>query len=218
MKKLGCLVVIVLVVLIAWFTRAAWIRVLPGSGKREAVGGTATTAWQSLTPSGAQRAKSALDQLRAPNGPAFAAVAPGELAAYIMQELSRTLPRSADSVEAAAIGDRLYVRAVVRTADLGDKRTLGPIAALFGERERLQLGGTLRIIRPGLAELQVKELKIRDFNIPQALIPRLIRQISPRDRPVGLSPDGLALRTPDYIGDVRVSDGVITMYRASPSR
>ena len=216
MKKLGCLVVIVLVVLIAWFTRVSWMRVLPAGGRRQAAGDT-MTAWQALTPAGAQRAKTALDQLRAPNGPAYAAVAPGELAAYILQELSRTLPRSADSIEAAAIGDRLYVRAVVRTADLGDKRTLGPIAILLGERERLQLGGTLRIIRPGLAELQVKELRLRDFNIPQALIPRLIQQMS-RNRPPELSPDGLALQTPEYIGDVRVTDGVITMYRASPAR
>jgi hypothetical protein len=212
MKKLGCLfVILIAAVIVAFLTRSRWLRVLPG-GRRDSATATAST-WQPLTPEGAQRAKGALDRLRAPAGPSFATVAPGDLAAYIVQELSRTLPSSADSIEAAAIGDRLYMRAVVRTSELGGKGSLGPIAMLFGDRERLQLGGTLRIIRPGSAELQVKELKIGSFNVPQGLIPRLVREISRGTRPPELSPDGLPLRTPDYIGDVRVVNGQITLYR-----
>lgn len=219
MKKLGCLVALVLLIVLAivgWFTRASWMRVLPGRARDTATPTVAT--WQPLTPAGAERAKGSLERLRVPAGPAYVTVAPGDLAAYIFQELSRTLPSSADSIEAAAIGDRLYVRAVVRTADLGDRGAFGPLSMLFGDRERLQLGGTLRIIRPGFAELQVKELKIRDFNVPQGLIPRLVRQISRGERPPELSPDGLPLRTPDYIGDVRVSNGQITLYRTAAPR
>ena len=63
-------------------------------------------------------------------------------------------------IEAAAINDRLYVRAVVKTSDLGASGALGPLAALLGDRERIQVGGVIRIIRPGFAELQVKEMKI----------------------------------------------------------
>lgn len=219
MKKLGCLVGLVLLLIVgivAWFTRASWIRMLPGRGDNTAT--SALPTWQPLTPAGAQRAKGSLERLRVSSGPVSVTVVPGDLAAYIFQELSRTLPSSADSIEAAAIGDRLYVRAVVRTADLGDRGAFGPLSMLFGDRERLQLGGTLRIIRPGFAELQVKELKIRDFNVPQGLIPRLVRQISRGERPPELSPDGLPLRTPDYIGDVRVSNGQITLYRTAGPR
>jgi hypothetical protein len=215
MKKLGCLVGLVfllIVGIVAWFTRASWIRVLPDGGSNTAT--SALPTWQPLTPAGAQRAKGALERLRARTGPVSTNVAPGDLAAYIFQELSRTLPSSADSIEAAAIGDRLYVRAVVRTADLGNTGALGPLSMLLGERERLQLGGTLRIIRPGSAELQVKEFRIRDFSVPQGLIPRLVRQISRGERPPELSPDGLPLKTPDYIGDVKVANGQITLYRS----
>jgi hypothetical protein len=217
MKKLGCLfVLLIAVIVIAFLTRSRWLRVLPGN--RDSATASAST-WQPLTPTGAQRAKGALERLRGSTGPTYATVAPGDLAAYILQELSRTLPSSADSIEAAAIGDRLYVRAIVRTSDLGDKGSFGPIAMLLGERERLQLGGTLRIIRPGSAELQVKELKIGSFNVPQGLIPRLVREISRGTRPPELSPDGLPLRTPDYIGDVRVANGTITLYKtAAPGR
>jgi len=33
------------------------------------------------------------------------------------------------------------------------------------------------------------------------------------ERPAGLAPDGLPLVTPTYIGDVRVANGRITLYK-----
>lgn len=210
LKKLGCLVV-----LLALVAAGAWYWYY---GRKAARAGSSaianSSAWQPLTPGGAQRAKAGLIRLQSPRGPQSFTVAPGDLAAYIVQELSRTLPSTADSIEAAAINDRLCVRAVIRVSDLGDKGQLGPLAMLLGDRERLQLCGTLRIIRPGSAELQVKELRIGNFNVPQPLIPRLVRQISRGTRPEGLSDDGLPLRTPDYVGDVKVENGQITVYKA----
>lgn len=212
MRTLGCLIVIVFLAVVAFFTRDRWLHFLPG--KHAAA--TATSVWQPLTPDGAKRARVALDRLRSPRGAVYVNVAPGDLGAYILEELAKSLPPSADSIEAAAINERLYVRAVVKTSDLGASGALGPLAALLGERERIQVGGGIRIIRPGFAELQVKEMKIGSLNVPQTLIPRVIRQISKGQRSPDLSPDGLALKTPDYIGDVRVSTGTITMYKTLP--
>lgn len=215
--RLGCLAIVVALAIGAWFTRDMWMSKIRRTPRPEPGVATAQT-WQALTVDGARRARVSLERLQARNGPAFASVAPGDLAAYIMQELSNTLPSSADSIQAAAIGDRILLRAVVKTSDLGPKGSLGPLSALLGDRERVQLGGILRVIRPGLGEFQVKEFKIGGFGLPQALIPRLIRQISRGDRPAELSPDGLALRTPDYVGDVRVSNGNITIYKAAPPK
>ena len=215
MKKLGCLLVVVVIAIVAFLYRDGWIKILPGGSKRDSAGAVART-WQPLTPEGSKRAQAALNQLRAPRGPAYVTVGPGDLAAYILQELAKALPPSADSIEAAAIGDRLFVRAVVNTRELGGNGggALGPLSALLGDRERIQLGGTLRIIRPGYAELAVKEAKIGNLSVPQPLIPRLIRQISRGLRPPELAADGLPLQTPEYVGDVRVSDGKITLYKA----
>lgn len=216
LRRLGCLALLVILGIAAFLTRDMW---LPGSAKRDTPTAKANApTWQPLTPGGAQRAKASLERLGSSRGPVFVNVAPGDLAAYILQELSRTLPSSADSIEAMALGDRLCVRAVVRTSDLGDKGSLGPLSMLLGERERLQMCGVLRIIRPGSAELQVKELKIREFSVPQGLIPRLVRQISRGERPPELAPDGLPLKTPDYIGDVRVQNGQITLYKITQAR
>jgi hypothetical protein len=171
-----------------------------------------------LTPEGATRARRALVALESPRGPTLVNVAAGDLAAYIFQELSRTLPSSADSIEAAALHDRLCVRTVLSIKEIADPRSLGPLSMLLGDRERVQMCGILRIIRPGLGELQVKEFKIRELSLPQPLIPRLIREMSRGQRLPELSPDGLALQTPPYITDVHVANGQITLYRIEQGR
>jgi hypothetical protein len=211
MKKLGCLVVFVVLLVAAWITRATWMTYLP---RRLSSSPTrvADTGFHPLTLEGAARARAAMQSLSTRDGPDSVMVTPADLASYIFQELSRSLPASADSIQAAAVGDRLYLSAVVRTADLG--ASIGPLGALLGERERVTLGGTLRIVRPGLAELDVKEIKIKQLSIPSSLIPKIIQQISRDPARHDLAPDGLPLRTPAYVGDVHVWNGTVTVYRA----
>lgn len=211
MKKLGCLVVLVILALALWATRGMWLARIRGDRADSA----AATGWQTLTPEGAERARVALERLRSPRGPAFTTVAAGDIGAHIYQEITRTLVRTSDSAQAAAIGDRLFIRAVVPVASLGDKSALGPLAMLLGDRERMQLGGTLRIIRPGLAEFRVSEVRIRELALPQALIDRLTERMAARDRDPALARGALPVRTPDYIGDVRVLNGQITLYRTA---
>lgn len=212
--RLGCLGLIVVLAIAAWFTRDRWHDKVPIAG-REPRAESRLPTWQRLTPDGAARARTALRRLEGGSGPVYANVAPGDLAAYIFQELSGLMPNGADSIEAAAIGDQLFVRATIPTSVLGDRRSLGPVAALLGERERVQFGGTLRIVRPGLGEFGVTELKLRDFTLPKALIPRIVGQMA-RSRPADVAPNALPLHTPGYVGDVRVANGVVTMYRNIP--
>ena len=215
LRKLGCLVVgLVILCVVGWFTRDRWLHRLPFGG-REPSAESRERVWQPLTTDGAGRARTALRQLEARTGPVYVNVAPGDLAAYVLQELSGALPASADSIEAAAIGDQLVVRATIPTSVLGDRRSLGPVAALLGERERVQLGGSLRIVRPGLGAFRVTEVKLRDFTLPKALIPRIVGQMS-RSRPAEIGPDALPLQTPAHIADVRVANGMVTMYKTLP--
>jgi hypothetical protein len=215
MARIGCLVILVIAIVAAWLTRDRWLPLLPheihSSSAPATTAGTST--WQPLTVQGAARARNALQQLSGSTGPDSVIVTAGDLASYVYQELSRSLPQSADSVQAAAIGDRLYVSAVVKTTDLGGSSALGPLTMLLGDRERVQLGGTIRVIKPGEAELQIKEIRIRNLTIPQTLIPKIVQQMSHGARTRDLSPVGLPLQTPPYIGAVKISDGMITMYR-----
>lgn len=218
LRRLGCLGLLLVLAAAAWLMRDKWLHRVPFINRDSSAARTTTgsSTWQRLTPDGANRAQTALRRLEGRSGPVYVNVAPGDLAAYIFQELSGALPKGADSVEAAAIGDQLIVRAVVPTAVLGSKESLGPMAALLGDRERVQFGGRLRIVRPGLGEFKVTELKLRDFTLPKALIPRIVGQMA-RNRPAEIAADALPLRTPNHIADVRVANGTVTMYKTVPS-
>jgi hypothetical protein len=213
MARLGCLVVLVLLGFAAWLTKDRWMGRLhltstPPAAER--------ATWQPLTDAGARRAKAALDTLASKSGPVFQNVAPGDASAYVFQALLGKLPGDADSAEATVIGDRLHVRAAVRVRELGGSAVLGPLAAILGERERMELGGTFHVVRPGLAEFEVREAKLRDLNIPQPMIGRLLGSLAKGARPAGLSADGLAVPTPPYLGDVRIANGRVTLYKGLP--
>ena len=214
LQRIGCLAVIAVALVAGFLLRGLWLPKLRGKPKVETAAAAGT--WQELTPEGGQRAQRVIAQLAQQAGPPSVNVTPGELAAYVVQQLSETLPESADSIQAAAFGDRLCVRAVVKTTEVADRKTLGPLAMLLGEREPVQMCGVIKIHSPGSGELQVKEFKIRELAIPGPAIPRIIKQMAPRDRE-GLANDGLPLRTPPYIGDVRVANGQITISKSPPA-
>jgi hypothetical protein len=44
----------------------------------------------------------------------------------------------------------------------------------------------------------------------------LLARLDPSVRPEGVTPNGIAISIPEYIGDVRVSRGEITLYRRNP--
>ncbi len=147
-------------------------------------------------------------------GLSFANLTPAEAASYIFLVLAKQLPPSAKNAEAAIIGDRLYVRADVELKDFGGSKQLGPLGMLLGERDSVRLGGTINLIKPGLGEFLVQEVKIGRIDVPSGLIPRLVTQIK-RGKPVeGVSQKGLPMVMPPYISDVRISNGKITLYKS----
>jgi hypothetical protein len=213
LSRIGCLAVIVLIAIAAWLTRDRWISHVTG---RAATMAASASLWQPITPQGAERTRELLARLSKPTGPVFGNLAGADVASYVYQSLARQLPPSADSIEAAVIGDRLYIRASVELKDLGGTASLGPLAGMLGDRERMEFGGTFHVIRPQLAEFEVKDIKIRDLSIPQSMIPRVLRQSERGSRPEGLSPDGLPIVIPPYLGDVRIVNGRVTLYKTVP--
>jgi hypothetical protein len=207
------MVVVLVIAIIAWLTSDRW---LPRVSSHAPVAASTGPVWEPLTPQGAERTRQMLTRLSKPTGPVFGNLSGGDVASYVFESLSKQLPQSADSVEAAVIGDRLYIRASVRLQELGGTSVLGPLAGMLGDRERMEFGGTFHVIRPQLAEYEVKDIKLRDLSIPAAMIPRVLRQSERGSRPEGLSPDGLPLVVPAYLGDVRVANGRVTLYKTVP--
>jgi hypothetical protein len=214
--RLGCLVLLACLAVAGWFTRDQWLHKVTGSSP--ATGGAVATTgpvWEPLSDAAGARGKRAIDNLARPSGPVFTNLTAGEVASYVFQSAARTLPASADSVEAAVIGDALYVRAVVPVKDIAGAGVLGPLAGLLNERERLQLGGSFRVIRPGLSEFQIREIKLRDFKVPSGAIPRLLAQMNRGTRPEGVAANALPVTTPRDLGDVRIANGRVTLYRTT---
>ena len=212
LSRLGCLALLVIIAVAAWLTSDRWLPRVTGRATAVSASGP---VWEPLTPQGAQRTRQLLSRLSQPTGPVFGNLSGGDVASYVYQSLAKQLPPSADSMQAAVIGDRLYIRASVRLQDLGGTSVLGPLAGMLGDREQMQFGGTFRVIRPQLAEYEVKDIKIRDLSIPTTMIPRVLRQTERGSRPEGLSPDGLPIVVPPYLGDVRIANGRITLYKTT---
>jgi hypothetical protein len=212
LSRIGCLTLVVLIAIAAWLTRDWWEPRVTGRATSTATG----PVWQPLTPQGAERTRQLLTRLSRPTGPVFGNLPGADVASYVYQSLAKQLPPSADSIEAAVIGDRLYIRASVLLKDLGGSASLGPLAGMLGDRERMEFGGTFHVIRPQLAEFEVKDIKLRDLSIPQTMIPRVLQQSERGSRPEGLSPDGLPIVIPPYLGDVRIGNGKVTLYKTVP--
>src|SRR2546423_5747368 len=212
LSRIGCFVVILILAIAAWLTRGIWVHRITGLSSSAA---TAGPVGEPLTVQGAERTRQMLARLSQRGGPVFGNLSGGDVASYVYQSLAKQLPPSADSIQAAVIGDRLYIRASVKLKDLGGTSVLGPLAGMLGEREQMQFGGTFHVIRPQLAEYQVKDVKIRDLSIPQAMIPRVLRQTERGSRPDGLSDDGLPIVVPRFLGDVRIANGRVTLYKTA---
>jgi hypothetical protein len=209
----GCLLLVVVLAILLWFTRGYWLRYLPGSH------GTATVTeqlWEPLTPDAAARGKRAVEAMSARSGPMYTNLKGAEVASYIFERAGVSLPAASDSAQAAVIGDVLYVRAIVPMKEVAASGALGPLGGFLNDREPLTLGGTFHVIRPGLSEFQIREVKLRDFKVPGQIIPRLVKQLDRGPRPDGVSAAGIPVKTPPSLVDVRIADHRVTLYRATP--
>jgi hypothetical protein len=87
---------------------------------------------------------------------------------------------------------------------------------MLGDRDTVQLGGIIHVIRPTVGEFQVQDLKIGSLAVPSALVPKLISRMRKGTMPEGISPNGLPMKLPGYIGDVRITNGRIVVYKNVP--
>ncbi len=217
-RRLGCLVLIIaLAALWYWYARVERPAATTTASTTDAVTGASNTntGWKPLTPADAQRGRVAVEALAQRSGPVFANLSPAEAASYIFLVVAKQLPPSARNAEASIVGDRLYVRSEVDLKDFGGAGQLGALGMLLGSRDSVLLGGTIHMLKPGLAEFQVQEVKLGRLEVPKTLIPRLIAQMTRGKKKIeGISETGLPMVMPPYISDVRIANGKITLYKS----
>ncbi len=219
-RRLGCLVVLLLGVLL-YLTRATWLPLLGRSPDRgpetaAAVPGSpaAERTWQPLDQGSAARGEQAVRALAARRGPVYVTLRPGELASYAFLSLATSLPPALQDAETAVIGERVYVRALVGPDDLPGIAG-SALRNVITRRDTIVLGGTFAVVRPGLAQFRVRDVQVGAVPVPAALIPRLVARIRRGAVPAGVAADAFPVPVPDYIGDVRIGRGRVTLYRAA---
>jgi len=212
MRKFGCFLVVLLLLAAGWFWYAR-VGTVPRTGAATAT--PAARLWQPLTPAAADRGGRAVQSLSRPSGPVYANLTASEAASYIFLTLAKQATPAMRNAEAAVIGSRLYVRSEVDLKALGGSGALGALGSFLGDKDSVTLGGTINMMGPGRGEFLVQEVKIGRFDLPGALIPRIVTQIKPGSRTAGASRNGVPMVMPEYISDVRIGNGKITVYKTT---
>lgn len=212
LRRLGCLVLLLLIAGVwYWYARVEPAR----SGKTSS--SYVAGAWEPLSQPNAVRGERAVASLGQRSGPVFANLSASEAASYIFLAASKgQLPPSAQTISSSIIGDRLYVRTMLALSELGAKKVLGPLAGMLSDRDSVQLGGTIKVIRPGLGQFLVEDVKLGALKIPSPLVPALVGEIRRGVVPAGVAQNGFPMPLPDYISDIRIANGRITVYKNTP--
>jgi hypothetical protein len=108
------------------------------------------------------------------------------------------------------------VRANIVLSEIGGRKVLGALANLLPDRDSVTLGGTMNVLRTGLGQFVVQDVKIGSLAIPSALIPALVGQIRRGTVPAGVAQNGFPMPLPNYISDIRIANGRITIYKNTP--
>jgi hypothetical protein len=213
LRRLGCLVILILIAAV-WYWYA---RVEPARSANSAAAATAGRGWEPLSQPNAERGQKAVASLGQRSGPVYENLTASQAASFIFLAAShQALPPSAQSVSSAIIGDRLYVRANVMLSEIGGRKVLGPLADLLPDRDSVVLGGTMNVIRQGLGQFLVQDVKIGKLDIPSVMVPRLVAEIRRGNVPAGVAQYGFPMPLPDYISDIRIANGRITIYKNTP--
>lgn len=230
-RRLIGLVVLAVVAVGAFATRDLWLpklRTAMGSSAVPSSAGEASpsgarpsastdTGWVSLSFPAAERGRKSVARLTQARGPAFVTLSASEFAGAVFDSLAAQLPASADSVQVRAAGAEFQIRASVRLGDVGGRAVLGPLAAMVGDRENLTLGGALEPTAvAGVAQYRLTRVKLGDFAVPGAVLPRLVKALRRQSTAPGVEVSALQVRLPKGVGDIRVAQGKVTLYRATP--
>lgn len=211
MFRMGCLLVLAAIGAAAWYTRDRW---MPKAKQAIAVEAPADTAgWKPITPAGGARAKERIAALGRRGGPAYVTLTASEFAAYVLGSALSEVAKQDTATQAIVENGKLYIRTRIRLSDIGGKDALGPVARLFKDTEPLLVGGTLSAVRPGLAQFRLKEVAVRNIEVPRSVVGALVRHWSPGVRPDSLATDGLPVTLPNDVVDLRLQNGKVTLYK-----
>lgn len=212
--RLGCLLVLAVLAVGGWFTKDWWYPRVRSAVV--AAPPAPSIAWKPINADAAAVGSRAAARLGERSGPVFANLSPAEFAAWQLEPAMKILGASAGNPEASVHGDTLFIRANVAVSELGDPKSLGPLATMLDGRQPVLIGGRLAMTQPGVLGLQVTQMSVNDLKLPAALVAKIVKRISVKERTDSLAPGVIAIAVPKAVADVRVANGKIVLYKAVP--
>src|SRR5881396_630097 len=205
--RLGCAVVILGALVLAWWfrepimsTAARWF------GRSTALPPVADTAVGAPTPKAIASGQAKVGNLRTSAGPDSVVFTPNEMASLIGGGIDWNVRKMYDSLRVELQEDTLVLHARLDTRAL-PPGTLGPFASMFGEHEPLRMGGGLAVERPGLARYSIKEISLRGIEIPGPMVHAIASQMA------GAANGAIPLKVDPSISDVAVHPTGVVLYR-----
>ncbi len=212
--RLGCAVVLLIAGAAGWHFRDRWVPKVKQMISADAPASEAD--WAPITAAGGTRARERIATLGRRSGPAYVTLTPTEFAAYVLGSALGEVVARDTSTQAVVEDGLLFIRTRIRLADIGGKESLGALARMFNDTEPLLVGGTLTMVRPGLAQFRLKEVAVRELKVPRSAVGSLVKRWGPTPRPDSLATDGLPVTLPAEVVDIRLADGQVTLYKRTP--
>lgn len=206
--KLGCAVLIIGVLALAWWFREPIIHTFASwFGRSTALPPVADTAVGAPTPKATASGQAKVGNLRTSTGPDSVVLTPNEIASLIGAGIDWNVRKMYDSLRVELQEGKLILHARLDTRAL-PPGTLGPFAGMFGEREPLRMAGTLSIEQPGRALYDITEISLRGIEIPGPFVKQITKQMA------GASANGaVPLKVDPAVSDVKVHTTGVVLYK-----
>lgn len=129
-----------------------------------------------------------------------------EMASLVGAGLDARLRGELDSLSVTLGTGRIAVAGRIRTGGL-PRELLGPLTGALAEREAVQAAGVLVVAAPGRAEWRIDAFRVRDFDFPREMVPKIVGVVG------GAGRDSvLTVVIPPGIGRIRVQPDGVTLY------
>jgi len=212
--RLGCLALVLVAGLVAWWFREPILRSASRwlGPRRTALPPVTDTAVGAPTPRSLASSQTKAERLQQPSGPDSVVLSPNEVAALIGSGLDWSVRKTFDSLRvellegALAVHCRLDTRAIPRDA-------LGPLGPMLNPMEPLRLAGPVAIERPGIARWRVEELSLRGVPFPAPMIRQLTQRMAAAD-----STGAVPLRVSPAFADIVVHPTGVVLYKTKRTR
>ncbi len=203
---IGCLTVLVLGAVGAWYFRADIAEVYRSYVERD-TGGESVQLTEGYPSSAALQ--SALEKERAiarRDGPEQVVLTADEMASLIEDRLATEARQALDSITVTLERDRFSLEAKVQT-DVFGRDLLGLLRGMIDPQEPIRVSGPAEIRAPGVIGWEIDEFRVASFPFPGPAIPVLV------DRLTGGDGGAMLFAIPAEVDDMRIRPDGVTFFR-----